>query len=173
MKNASLCFIRFYAELNDFLPPEKRQTTITYTFWEQPAVKDVIESFGIPHTEVDLILVNNESADFYYRVQPGDYISVYPVFESLDITPVVKVRPSPLREVRFILDAHLGKLATYLRLAGFDSVYSATFSDPEIVTLAQKERRIILTRDRGLLMRTAVTHGYYVRSTEPRIQLRK
>jgi len=173
MKNVSSCFIRFYAELNDFLPPEKRQTTLKYTFWGQPAVKDIIESFGIPHTEIDLILVNGESTGFYYRVKAGDYISVYPVFESLDIAPIVKVRPSPLREIRFLLDAHLGKLATYLRLAGFDSLYSRSFSDSEIVDLAQKERCIILTRDRGLLMRSAVTHGYLIRNTDPRLQFQE
>lgn len=173
MRNVSTCFIRFYAELNDFLPPEKRQIILKYTFWGQPAVKDIIESFGIPHTEIDLILVNGKSSGFYCRVRAGDYISVYPVFESLDITPIVKVRPSPLRETRFLLDAHLGKLATYLRLAGFDSLYSCSFSDSETVDLAQKERRIILTRHRGLLMRSAVTHGYYIRNTDPRLQFQE
>ncbi len=95
MKQAEL---RFYAELNDFLPPERRMVPLARTFEGRPAVKDVIEALGVPRTEVDLILVNGESVDFSYRVDDGDRISVYPVFESIDITPIVRVRPQPLRE---------------------------------------------------------------------------
>lgn len=165
------CFVRFYAELNDFLPPEKRQATITHFFFGRPSVKDLVESLGVPHTEIDLILANGESVDFSYRVQEGDRISVYPVFESIDITSVLRVRPEPLREVRFVLDGHLGRLASYLRMLGFDALYSTSFDDERLAVISAEERRILLTRDRGLLKRSAVTHGYLVRSSHPREQV--
>src|SRR5262249_31383318 len=152
------CF-RFYAELNDFLPPGRRGVTFTYSFEGSPSIKDLIEALGVPHTEVDLILVNGESVDFAYRVREGDRISVYPVFESLDITPLLRVRPRPLRETRFVLDTHLGRLAAYLRLLGFDTLYRNDAGDDELARISSGEGRILLTRDRGLLKRSQVTHG--------------
>src|SRR5262245_16268956 len=152
--------LRFYAELNDFLPLEKQQQPFTHSFEMKTSVKDMIESLGVPHTELDLILVNDKSVDFSYLVQDGDQIAVYPVFEALDITPLVRVRPQPLREPRFILDVHLGRLAVYLRLLGFDALYRNDYSDEELAQTSSDEHRILLTRDRGLLKRSIVTHGY-------------
>lgn len=166
------CF-RFYAELNDFLPPERRGRTLEYSFYVSPSVKDAIESLGVPHTEVDLVLVNGSSVDFTHPLKDGDRVSVYPVFESIDISPVLKVRPRPLREPRFVADTHLGRLAAYLRLLGFDTFYHRDCSDAELARVSREERRILLTRDRGLLKRGAVTHGCYIRETDPRRQLRE
>ncbi len=162
--------LRFYAELNDFLPPGARYQPVSRTCSPRTSVKDLIESTGIPHTEVDLILVNSRSVDFAYLVEDGDRISVYPVFEALDIAGVTQVRPTPLRDLRFVLDVHLGRLAAYLRLAGFDAVYR---NDVDDVALAKLEAggRVLLTRDRGLLKRRAVTRGYWLRSTAPQVQL--
>ena len=162
---------RFYAELNDFLPLERRAVPFTHAFLDRATVKDMIESFGIPHTEVDLILANGESVDFSYIVQDGDLISVYPVFEALDITEVLRVRPQPLRETRFVLDTHLGRLAGYLRMMGFDTLYRNDYGDEELARTSHDEHRILLTRDRGLLKRGMVTHGYLVRESAPRRQL--
>lgn len=163
--------VRFYAELNDFLPPERRGRTLDYRFAVSPSVKDLIESFGVPHPEVDLALVNGESVGFDRRVADGDRISVYPVFEAIDISPIVRVRPEPLRESRFVLDGHLGKLARYLRLLGFDAVWRRDPPDAELARMSRDERRILLTRDQGLLKRKEVTHGCFVRETDPRRQL--
>ena len=162
--------LRFYAELNDFLPPEDRHRPVERPFHVRPSIKDLIEAVGVPHTEVDLVLVNGESVDFAYLVRDGDRISVYPVFESLDIGAVTRVRPEPLRELRFVLDVHLGRLAAYLRLAGFDTVYRNTFDDAELAEIAAGGR-VLLTRDRELLKRRAVTRGYWLRATSPRSQL--
>jgi len=162
---------RFYAELNDFLPQEKRQRTFTHVFELSASVKDMIEALGVPHTEIDLILANGQSVDFSYLVHDGDHISVYPVFESLDITPLVRLRPQPLRETRFVLDVHLGRLATYLRMLGFDTLYRNDYTDAELAHISSSESRILLTRDRGLLKRSIVTHGYCLRTTNPREQL--
>jgi uncharacterized protein with PIN domain len=133
----------------------------------------MIESFGVPHPEIDLILANGKSVGFSYKVNDGDKISVYPVFESLDITDVQHLREKPLRDVKFILDVHLGKLAKYLRLLGFDSLYTTTFRDDEIVELSVEERRIILTRDKILLRNHKITHGYWIRSDDPKSQIRE
>jgi len=164
-------FFRFYANLNDFLPVNRRQVAFTHRFDGQPSIKDTIEALGIPHTEVDLILVNEGSVDFSYLLRDGDRVSVYPVFEQMDIGPAVRVRREPLREVRFVLDVHLGRLASYLRMLGFDTLYRNDYDDPELAQISRDEGRILLTRDRGLLKRSLVTHGYCVRQTNPRAQL--
>jgi len=163
--------LRFYAELNDFLPPQKRQRPISVQFDVPPSVKDAIEALGVPHPEIDLILVNGQSVDFSYILRPDDFISVYPVFESFDIGSLVKVRAEPLREIRFVLDVHLGQLARYLRMLGFDTRYRNDFEDDELARISSEQHRILLTRDRGLLKRSIVTHGYCLRATQPRQQL--
>lgn len=157
-------FFRFYEELNDFLPPENRKKSFVYLFFGSPAIKDVIEALGIPHVEVDMILVNGQSVSFGYRLKSGDMVSVYPVFESLDINTQANLREKPLRDSKFIADVHLGKMAKKLRMLGFDTIYQNDWDDPQIVDIAQKEHRIILTRDRELLKNSRVTHGYWVRS---------
>ena len=164
-------FFRFYAELNDFLPPDKRQIEFIHSFEHRVSIEDMIESLGVPHTEVDLILVGGEPVDFSYIVSDGDRISVYPVFEALDVTPLVRLRTRPLREVRFVLDNHLGKLATYLRLLGFDALYRNDYDDEALVQLSVEEKRILLSRDRDLLKRKQITHGYCVQATDPEQQL--
>ncbi len=162
---------RFYAELNDFLPAERRMVSFPYTFSGRQTVKHLIEAAGVPHTEVDLVLVNGESVPFSHLVEDEDRVSVYPVFEALDIAPLTRVRPHPLRQTRFVLDAHLGRLAVYLRMMGFDTLYEKDARDEDLSRLAGVEHRILLTRDRGLLKRSEVTHGYYVREVHARLQL--
>jgi uncharacterized protein with PIN domain len=162
---------RFYAELNDFLPRERRYRAIERVFELDASVKDMIEALGIPHTEVDLIVVNGRSVDFVHRVRDGDRIAAYPVFESFDISPIVRVRPEPLREPRFVLDGHLGQLARLMRLVGFDTAYRNDFTDHELARVSAGEGRVLLTRDVGLLKRSVITHGYFVRSTDSRDQL--
>jgi uncharacterized protein len=162
---------RFYAELNDFLPVERRYVSFDYEFLDIATVKDRVESLGVPHTEVDLILANGESVDFAYRVQDGDCISVYPVFEAFDVAGVSRLRAEPLREPRFVLDVHLGRLARYLRMLGFDAWWRTGAADEELARVSKEEHRILLTRDVGLLKRGAITHGYWMRETEPRRQI--
>ena len=162
---------RFYEELNDFLKPERRRQTVPYRFDGHPGIKDPIEALGVPHVEVDLIVVNGESVGFDYRLQDGDRVAVYPVFESLDISPLVKLREKPLRNIAFVVDVNLGRLARLLRLLGFDVLFSNAYDDDEIVRISEEQGRIALTRDRRLLYAKAVTHGYWVRSVWPRRQV--
>lgn len=164
-------YFRFYEELNDYLPADRRKTEFRHTFIDRTTVKDMISSLGVPHQQIDLILVNGQSVDFSYRVDNGDRISVYPVFESLDISSVTHLRKAPLREPKFILDVHLGRLASYMRMLGFDTLYSSSYEDIEIVSIALSEKRTILTRDLGILKRNDVTHGHWVRNTHTAHQL--
>jgi len=134
-------------------------------------VKNTIQAIGVPQVEVDLILVNGDSVGFEYQLQGGEEVSVYPVFELLDISPIIRLRPKPLRNSRFIVDVNLGKLAQKLRLLGFDTLFRNDLEDDEIIEIALKEKRIILTRDRGILMQNAVTHGHWIRNDNPGQQL--
>lgn len=168
-----VAYFRFYEELNDFLPAARKKKEFSYSFDGNPSVKDLIESLGIPHPEIDLILANGKSVDFRYKPGNGDHISVYPVFESLDITPVTHLRKKPLRIVKFISDVHLGKLVKYLRLLGFDTYFDTNKTDNEIIDISLSEKRIILTRDRQLLKNNRVTHGYWIRSSDPGEQIRE
>ena len=165
--------VRVYAELNDFLPPHRRFRESEVTFFVRPTVKDAVESLGVPHVEIDLILVNGTSVEFGHRVQAGDRISVYPVFESLDIAPLVRLRPKPLRTIAFVTDVHLRKLARLLRLLGFDTSWDADADDASLARISRHQGRILLTRDRQLLKRNLVTHGAWIRATDPLDQARE
>lgn len=165
-------FFRFYGELNEFLPLERRQVSFAYPFKDVVSVKHLIEAIGVPHTEVELILVNGESVDFTYLAQPADRISVYPAFATLDVSSLVKVRPPLPHPPAFLLDIHLGQLATYLRLLGFDALFPDNgHSDEDLARLAHEEGRVLLSRDRGLLKRSLVVYGYCLRSRDPQKQL--
>ena len=163
--------IRFYQELNFFLEPAKRKHTFTTNCVFGTSVKALIENLGVPHTEVDLILVAGNSVDFNYLIQEGDIIGVFPVFESFDIGVVSKVRSKPLRVVKFVLDVHLGTLAIKLRMLGFDCKYKNDYPDHELARISSIQKRILLTRDRGLLKRKLVTHGYCLKSKNVSEQL--
>jgi len=169
MKN--LITMQFYGELNDLLPFERRNINFDYKISESGSVKDTIEALGIPHTEVDVILVNHQSVDFSYKLQAGDQVLIYPANAILDIEPVIRLQPAPLKHTRFILDTHLGRLAAYLRMLGFDTLYRNDYHDSTLSNVSVTESRILLTCDRQLLMRKAIQYGYYVRSRKPRKQL--
>jgi uncharacterized protein with PIN domain len=150
--------IRFHGELGDHLAPEQRERVLGKTLVVPGSVKDLIESYGVPHTETGRIEVNGETAGFAYVVGDGDRIEVWPlaVFGG---------------EARFVLDVHLGKLAAYLRMIGFDTVYRTCFGDAELVRVSVREGRALLTRDRGLLKHGALERGYWLRETDSRRQL--
>jgi len=162
---------RFYEELNDFLPEERRKRDFDIEIDRARSVKDAIESVGVPHVEVDLVLVDGISVDFTHLLRGGERVAVYPMFERLDITPLLRLRPRALRDPRFVADVHLGKLARHLRMAGFDTLWDNGWDDGEIVVLAAAQRRTILTRDKGMLRRSEVERGYFVRATQSEAQL--
>lgn len=166
------CF-RFYGPLNDFLPAEHRGTTIEYTFLLGGAIKDAVEALGVPHTEVALLIVNGEPCPWSRPLGDGDRVSVFPAFTSIEIRGTAETEAGDSLPPRFVADTHLGRLASYLRMLGFDTLYRNDASDEQLASCSRQEERILLTRDRGLLKRSAVVYGYYVRSTRPLEQLRE
>lgn len=161
---------RFYAQLNAFLDPQRRGRRFDYCLAGPASVKDTIEVIGVPHPEIDLILVNGNPVDFAYRMRDGDSVSVYPAFRSLDLSPIdARVGGGAPRPIRFVLDVHLGTLASWLRLCGFDT--TVLDDDAAIAECAARDARIVLTRDVALLKRSIVRHGRWVRHTDPEEQL--
>ncbi len=163
--------LRFYAELNDFLPSEWRQRDRTLDFAPPVPARHLIETCGVPHTEVELILRDGESVGLETPVVAGDRLAVYPMFESFDVRQLLRLRPAPLRRPRFVADAHLGALTRRLRLLGFDTLWCNDPGDAALARISAEEQRILLTRDRQLLMRQAVTHGCYLRAGSTGAQL--
>ena len=170
MKNQAT--LQFQASLRDFIEVEKRGRTSVCQFDDKPAVKDVIEAQGVPHTEVAAIIVNGRSVEFEYQLLDGDDIVVYPI-DALPTPYPEHLLISPLQgEPRFILDVHLGTLARYLRLTGFDVLYEKKDRGDEwIAVTAAEEQRIVVSRDKGLLKRSVITRGYWLRSTHPKQQM--
>lgn len=164
---------RFYDELNDFLPRERRGRDFSTPCARAATTKHMIEALGVPHTEVELILVNGESTGLDTLLEEDDRVAVYPRFASLDVADLVRVRMRPPGRMRFVADAHLGGLARLLRMAGFDTIYDNNFHDDEIEAVAMDEERVVLTRDRELLKRRGVEHGAYVRALKAQAQLRE
>lgn len=162
---------RFYAELNDFLPSSRRHRAFSHTFDGRVSIKDMIESLGVPHTEVEAIIVNAVAVPFGYLVRHNDDVHVYPISTPVDGVPLVPLRPPPPPEPRFVLDTHLGQLAVYLRMLGFDTLYRNDYPDDELARISSEESRLLFTRDRGLLKRSIVTYGYFIRETNPQRQI--
>lgn len=163
--------VRLYGALNDFLPPERRGAEFIHTFTGTPSVKDLLESLGPPHPELDVILVDGQAVDFTHRVEDGTRVAAYPAFHALDVTPVTRVGPPLPPQPRFALDVGLGRLSGFLRMLGFDTLWRNDYADDVLARLSRDEDRVVLTRDVGLLKRAEVRHGYFPRSTDPAHQL--
>jgi len=157
---------RFYAELNDFLPPALRGRTVRLLCDPHASVKHAVEALGVPHTEVGLLLLNGQPCPLSYRpLCEHDRVAVYP--------PLRRLAPAepPEEAPRFIADAHLGRLARYLRFAGYDTRWHEQGSDAALAACAREENRVVLTRDRALLMHRDVARGCYLWPIEPLAQL--
>lgn len=163
----------FPGSLSDFFPPAERGRPISYAFRGTPSVKDAAEALGVPHVEVDAIVVNGSSVGFDHPLHDGDQIRVYPFDvppESGSILHLQVLLPTP---PTFVADVHLRRLARTLRLLGFDTRHGAELTDGDIVGIARDESRAVLTRDRQLLKHRALDYGYWVRSTDPETQVRE
>jgi uncharacterized protein with PIN domain len=156
-------YFRFYAELNQFLAPHHRQRSFRHALSRDATVKHAVEALGVPHTEAELILVDGEAVDFSRRLRDGERVSIYPHFRSLDISPLLKLRERA-EGGAFVADAHLGQLAKHLRMLGFDVLYRNDYSDAEVARIAAAENRVVLSRDRDLLIRKEIVHGCYLHS---------
>ena len=149
---------RFYGQLNDFLPRRFRQRRFTHVIPGPASLKDAIEAVGVPHPEADVVLVNGKGEDFAYRLADGDDVAVYPMFRSIDVAGLPRVGVDPPQPVRFVLDAHLRKLASLLRLCGFDAMLVA--DDADVANVSAHDGWVALTRDVGVLKRSVVQYGY-------------
>ena len=164
---------RFYARLNTFLPAERRGQAFSCSCAQAATTKHMIEALGVPHTEVALVLANGRHVGLERLIEDGDRIAVYPKFEQLDISTLTASQRLPPGRPRFVADAHLGGLARLLRMAGFDTLFDNGYEDAAMAELANHEGRVLLTRDRALLMHRVVKHGCYVYALKPAKQLRE
>ena len=162
---------RFYGELNDFLARERRGNAFTTPCARAATTKHMVEALGVPHTEVELVLVNGEPAGLDDILEEGDRVAVYPRFTRLPVADVARLGQRPPGRARFVADAHLGGLARLLRMAGFDTIYRNTLHDAEVEAIALDDGRAVLTRDRALLKRRGVEYGCYVRALKAEAQL--
>jgi hypothetical protein len=153
---------RFYEELNDFLPEERRKTDFDECFEDGWTVGRSIQALGVPLARVDLILVNGDSRDFEYVLGEGDRVSVYPVFECLNIKGITRLPDRPLRDPRFIAGAGLETVAERLRLLGLDILFDASLTPAQLKDLAGRQHRIILTDHREFLADPEVSHVIFV-----------
>jgi uncharacterized protein with PIN domain len=166
-------YIRLFAGLNFFVPNRLKQKTIQLRLFGNPSVKDVVESVGVMHTEFEFITVNGEIVNFSYRLNSSDHINVYPHFFQIDVSgSIVQENAKPIQH-KFIIDVHLGKLSTLLRMLGFDCYYRNDLDDNEIIEIARMEDRIVLSRDIGIFKNAKVKWGYFPRSQDPKIQLKE
>jgi len=153
--------LTFHGDLPFFL--RGKRAVAQRRLYERTSVKDIIEACGVPHTEVDLVLVDGQPVDFSRVIASEATIELFPI-ESDPIT-LFKENRLQVRGVRkFVADGHLGKLVRDLRLLGIDVVYHRQAEDRQLVKTSSEQGRALLTRDRHLLMHSAVSDGYYLRS---------
>jgi hypothetical protein len=156
---------RFHGELANFLPRARRETAFDYACARAATLKNAIEALGVPHTEAALVLVNGAPATLPRIVREGDAVEVYPWPRRPE-----RMAPAPLA---FLADAHLGGLARFLRMLGFDTLHENAIGDAEIRRIAAREPRVVLTRDRELLKCRDIAQGCYVHARRPEEQLRE
>lgn len=163
--------LRCYAELNDYLPKVCRQRELPVPLSDAATVGSLIVGQKIPVEAVEVALVNGNSCGLDRVLRDGDRVSLYPMFETIDATPLLRLRGQPLRQMRFVADAHLGRLARYLRLLGFDTLFENDPGDPELARISSQEGRVLLSRDRELLQRRSLTHALWIPPIRPHEQL--
>jgi hypothetical protein len=153
-----------HGALNDFLPPWKKDQPLSLVFNPDQSVKHLVESLGVPHTEIGAVLVDGSPVNFDYLVRAGELVEIDPIEDEVGAG-------RSIAEFHFVVDNHLGRLACYLRMLGFDTLYRNDFADAELAHIAEEQGRILLTRDRRLLMRKQVQRGCCLRSLMPQQQL--
>lgn len=178
-----LITIRFYGKLAQITNCKE----FKYEFWGRRAIIDILESLGVPKTEIFLILLNHNISSFYNYPDNGDVISVYPKFIQFYRDILKSIFKDPLiskeikREVgrkfwqykikKFVADVHLGRLTKYLRLLGIDVIYNPEWNDEDLIKISEQEHRILLTRDKGILKQKKLTYGFYILNSDPVFQL--
>jgi uncharacterized protein with PIN domain len=157
--------LNFHGDLDFFLGSKPGSRVIERTLTEKTSAKDAIESCGVPHPEIDLILMNRQPIDFGYKLGNDAEIEVFPV--GTGHLQIKEKRLQPASISSFVADGHLGKLTRNLRLLGFDVAYDQKADDRQLLDVMKRENRALLTRDRRLLMHGIVKVGYCPRSSNP------
>ncbi len=169
---ATRVHLRFYEELNDFLPETQRKKRIQYTFEEgELTILDLLERLGVPACQVELVLADGASVDFAHALRQDEWISFYPVFESFDIRPMLRVRSYPLRKTRFVSGMRLRPLARYLRLCGFDTLLLNGRSLEKAARISEEQNRVLLIPETQPLPKGIVSHVRHLHEVKPRQQL--
>lgn len=163
--------IRFHGDLVGLVSPGGRAKALSYPVDRRASIKDVIESLGVPHSEVHAIQVDGREAGFSHILEDGQAVDVFPAAPPVDVTRPTLLRPAPLPAVRFVVDVNVGRLANLLRILGLDAAFGNGWDDAAIADMAEAEGRIVLSRDRELLKRSKVVHGRLVRACDPEEQL--
>jgi uncharacterized protein len=163
--------IVFSEGLQDLLRHGIKGDPIVYHLQRRASIKDIIESLGIPHTEIGALQAADQNVDFGFIPEPGQTVRVSEVAAPFDVTRASMLRPEPLPAVRFVVDVNVGRLAALLRLTGFDAAYENRLPDSEIADRAHREKRIVLSKDRALLKRNKIVFGRLVRAAQPEKQL--
>jgi uncharacterized protein with PIN domain len=154
--------LNFHGDLDFFLGSKAGTGVIERRLREKTSIKDVIESCGVPHPEIDAILVNGQAVRFNLTVSDDVDVDVFPV--GIDPTFSTEKRLQITGITRFVSDGHLGRLTRNLRLLGFDVAYDQKADDRQLLDVMTHDKRALLTRDRRLLMHSVVQHGYCPRS---------
>lgn len=165
------CFLNFHGELIDFLPSSSPKGSIRYTLNRRASIKDILEALGPPHTEIGRIMLDGQPVDFNFIPHPGQILHIHPLQPPVNPCLPTFLRPQPLPEWRFIVDVNVGKLARLLRILGLDAAYHWSWRDGHIARRAETERRIVLSKDHGLLKRNQIQWGRLIRAQTPKDQL--
>ena len=160
-------YIRVYEELNDFLAPERKRKEFLFRFGSRTSVRQLLKSIGIPAPTVDLVLANGKSVSPSHVLRDNERISLYPVFELLDISPVQRVRTRPLRRTRFAVGPGLAQLAIYLRLFGFDVVQVDRRSAGASGGSFSGGGRILLSNDSREQSQSDIAHVLRITKSKP------
>jgi hypothetical protein len=164
---------RFYEELNAYLSPDRRKRDFELESEDQKTLGELIEGLGVPLEEVDLILANGESVGLHHVPREEERLSIYPVFETLNISEITRLSGRPLRKIKFVLDVDLMELAAHMQASGYDVHFGARVSRNEIIAISKKEKRIILTTNPRLFESEEVTHAILLPRAKPKVRLRK
>ena len=167
------CTLVFRGALTEFLPDDKSDARIAYPLDRKASIKDIIESLGPPHTEVGSIRTDGREVDFSHQPGAGEVLCIRSPEPPVNPLVGTRLEPDPLRAIRFVVDVNVGKTASLLRILGLDTAYHWKWRDREIAALAEREGRIVLTKDIGLLKRKKVRFGHFVRADHPEAQLRE
>jgi uncharacterized protein len=164
-------YLRLYEELNDFLPASRRNRRFACPLNGVNTIEELLQALNVPCMEVELVLVNGDSVEFTHCLRVGDFVSIYPVFESLDVSSVVRVRENTLRQTRFLMGTGLTRLGFYLRRLGFDVLDSDSWPLEQVIRISEGERRLFLTKDPDLSKCPEFSRVFLVREKTPKRQL--